>query len=84
MIGEDNYSTIQDAYDSASDENIIMIQSGTFNEDVYFDDISNKSVTIQGGYECNYGTYNGTSTLSGTMTTISNGSVSMGNIILGP
>jgi PKD repeat protein len=79
---ENNYSTIQAAYDEAGDGVTIESQSGTFNENVYFD--RDKSVIIKGGYQCDYNGIDGISTLSGTMTTISDGTVSLEGIMLGP
>ncbi len=41
----------------------------------------NKSVTLEGGYNCDYTAVNGKTTLNGTMT-ISNGTVTVGNFVL--
>lgn len=74
------YSTLQAAYDNASDGDIIQSQAEVLNEDIYFD--LNKSVAIEGGYVNNYNIINGSTILNGNMV-ISNGTVIIDSFALG-
>lgn len=73
------YSNLQSAYDAAWDGDTIQSHDQAFNEDLYIDD--NKSVTLEGGYDCYYSTITGKTTLNGNLT-ISNGTVTIGNFEL--
>ena len=73
------YSTLQDAYNAAVSGDIIEshaeVLTGNLNINL------NKSVTLAGGYNCNYSSVSGSTTLSGTLS-ITNGSASIENIIV--
>ncbi len=73
------YRTLQEAYYAAGDGDIIQSQAVTLieNPDFYL----TKSVTIQGGYNCDYSTQTGKTILNGNMT-ISNGMVTIENFII--
>jgi PKD repeat protein len=71
-IGSVYYSTLQDAYNAASDGNVIQSQDLTFTEDLNIN--RNISVTLEGGYDCDYTAITGKTTLKGDMT-LSNGTV---------
>ncbi|GBD97969.1 MAG TPA: hypothetical protein ENG83_12160 [Nitrospirae bacterium] len=66
------YNTLQAAYNAAGNNEIIQSQGLIFTEDLNFN--LNKSVTLNGGLNCNYSAVNGTTTINGTMT-ISDGTV---------
>ena len=58
-ILEEYYVSIQEAYDHANDGDVIQCQALSFGEGLYFDrDIS---VTIKGGYVCDYAATKGAS-----------------------
>ena len=59
------YPTIQNAYDTAIDGDIMQIQYGVFNEDLYID--RNISVTVESGYGCDYSVINSATILNGNM-----------------
>ncbi len=46
------YYKLQTAYDSARDGDTIQSRAIIFSEDLYIN--LNKSVTLEGGYDCNY------------------------------
>lgn len=73
------YSTLQSAYDAAVNGDTIQSQAVAFSEDLFID--LNKSVTLKGGYDCDYIFNTGKTTLNGNMT-ISNGMVTIENFIL--
>ncbi len=73
------YSSIQAAYNAAGSSDTIQAHEAAFTEDLTIN--LNKSVAIEGGYDCDYTTVTGTSSLNGTMT-ISNGSVSIENLVM--
>jgi hypothetical protein len=73
------YSTLQAAYDSAVDGDIIQSQAVVFPEDLNVD--RNLSVTLEGGYDCDYSAIMDKTTLNGTIT-ISNGTVVIENFQL--
>ena len=75
------YSTLQDAYDSALDGDIIQCKDFVFTDDLYIDDTGNKSVTIQGGYNDDYSSIVGISSLDGNLI-ISYGTVTIENLLL--
>ena len=70
------YSTLQAAYDAAIDGDTIQSQGITFVEELFIDDLSNKSVTLQAGYNNDYSAVTGITSLNGDMT-ISNGIVTI-------
>ena len=74
------YSSLQAAYDAAVDGDTIQIQALSFTEDLNINLV--KSVTLEGGYDCNYSTVIGNTTLNGNMT-ISDGTITTGNFVLG-
>ena len=73
------YSSLQDAYDSAGDGETILSQTVIFTEDLLID--LNKSVVLEGGYDCSYTTIIGKTTLNGNMT-ISDGTLTIENFEL--
>jgi YD repeat-containing protein len=73
------YSILQDAYNAASNGDIIQTQTTSIDENI--DTNLNKSVTLQGGYNCDYSTQTGETILNGNMT-ISNGTVTIENFII--
>ena len=73
------YSTLQVAYDAAVDGDIIQSQAAVFVEN--FNININKSVTLQGGYDCDYATVTGVTTINGTMT-VSDGIVTVENFVV--
>jgi len=70
--GSGYYSTVQDAYDHASEEDIIQVQALDFEESLNFS--RDLQITIKAGYDCEYTNNPSTSTIMGSMT-ISNGTV---------
>jgi hypothetical protein len=68
------YPTIWHVYNNALNEDTIQIQNITYVGD--FDAHMNKSVTIEGGYNCEYSAITGTTTLNGNMI-ISNGTLTI-------
>lgn len=73
------YSSLQTAYDNASDGDTIKVQAVTLTENVNFN--RNISVTLEGGYDCDYMTVVGNTGLKGMMT-ISGGTAKVKNFIL--
>ena len=68
------YSTLQAAYDAAIDGDTIQSQDAIFVED--FNLNLNKSVTLEGGYDCDYAVITGVTIVNGTMT-VSDGSATV-------
>ncbi|HDH11382.1 MAG TPA: hypothetical protein ENG83_04150 [Nitrospirae bacterium] len=62
------------------DGDTIQAQALTFTENLNFN--RNISVTLEGGYDCNYSAIIGNTTLNGNMT-ISNGTITTENLIIG-
>jgi hypothetical protein len=75
------YTSIQDAYDEAENADTIESQAQVFTESLYIDDLSDKSVSIIGGYDCTYSVITGDTTLIGDII-ISNGTVTFENFIM--
>ena len=73
------YSTLQAAYDAALDGDIIQSQDVTLTETLNTN--LNKTVTFDGGYNCDYTAVTGKTTLNGTLT-ISEGTVTVENFVL--
>jgi hypothetical protein len=78
-VGTNYYSTFQNAYPVAANGSVIQEQAQVFTGDVTFD--RNVSVTLQGGYDCNY-TVNPDSTTHSGALTISNGTVNISNVVI--
>ncbi|HDH06646.1 MAG TPA: choice-of-anchor D domain-containing protein [Nitrospirae bacterium] len=73
------YSTLQAAYDASIDGDIIQSRAVVFSENL---DINlNKPVTFEGGYDCDYATVAGETTINGTMT-VSDGTVTVENFVV--
>ncbi len=73
------FSTLQQAYNAASDGDTIQSQAQTLPENPNIN--LYKSVTLQGGYNCDYSTQTGKTILNGNMT-ISNGTVTIENFMI--
>ncbi|HDL20960.1 MAG TPA: choice-of-anchor D domain-containing protein, partial [Nitrospirae bacterium] len=73
------YSTLQAAYDAAVDGDVIQSRDVVFIEDLNIN--LNKSVTLEGGYNCDYTAVSGKTTINGIMT-ISDGISTVGNFIV--
>ena len=73
------YSTLQSAYNAALDGDTIQSQAIEFTENLNIN--LNKSVILDGGYNCDYTSNTGNTELKGTMT-ISGGTVKVKNFIL--
>ncbi len=71
------YMTIQEAYIAAGAGEVIQSQNIMFTGDLNID--LNKSVTITGGYSCDYATMFGTTTINGNLS-ISSGDVTIENL----
>ncbi len=74
------FPALQEAYDTAVSGDTIQSQAGTLTENIIYN--LNKSVSVDGGYDCSY--INNTdrkTTLTGTMA-ITDGVVTMGNVVL--
>ena len=61
-----NYSSVQAAYDAAMDGDVIQVMATRLNENVNFN--FNKSVTLEGGYNCDYTTVIGQTIINGLLT----------------
>ena len=48
------YASIQAAYDAAADGESIQVRSGAYVESIYIDDVINKEVLLEGGYDCSF------------------------------
>ncbi|MBI5663870.1 MAG: hypothetical protein HZC49_02085 [Nitrospirae bacterium] len=72
ISGVGYYLTLQDAYNAAGNGDTVQGQGVTFTGDFNAD--LNKTVTIEGGYNCGYSAVTGVTAINGTMT-ISNGSI---------
>ncbi len=79
IVGRGYYSTLQAAYGAAVNGDIIQSQAARFigNLDVNLD----ISMTLQGGYDCNYASNTGKTRLKGNVT-IGNGTFTLENFIL--
>lgn len=73
------YYLLQDAYDAAAEGDIIQSQAVTFIGNLYID--QDKSITLEGGYDCTYSSNNQKSFLNG-MLTIGNGIAVISNFTL--
>ncbi len=75
------YPTIQDGYEHTANGDTIQVQAGTYAENDIFD--NNISVTLLGGFNSSFSANSSYSTIYGTLI-ISNGTVTVGNIIISP
>ncbi|MBI5058123.1 MAG: PKD domain-containing protein [Nitrospirae bacterium] len=73
------YSTLQEAYDAAADGDFIQSQAVSLTENLNIN--INKTITIEGGYDCSYTTQTGKTTLNGTLNII-DGTATIENFIL--
>jgi len=73
------YSTLQDAYNAALDGDIIQSQAVELTENLSVN--LSKTVTLDGGYDCDFTTVVGKTSLKGAIT-ITNGKVEIKNFIL--
>ncbi len=73
------FSTLQAAYDAAVDGDIIQSRAVSLAGDLDLN--RNISVTLQGGYNCDYTTITGTTTLNGTLTD-SDGTAGIGGFVI--
>jgi PKD repeat protein len=73
------YSTIQAAYDAAQDGDTIESQAVRFTESPDFN--LNKTITLDGGYNCGYSSVSGSTVINGNIN-ISDGSVILENLVL--
>ncbi len=78
-IGSTYYSSLQTAYNSAGEGSVIQTQDVQLIENLNAN--FNKTVTIDGGYNCSYATKTGKTSLQGQMT-VSNGKVTVKDFIL--
>ncbi len=75
------YSTFQAAYDDAGDGDFIQISNAIFNEDLSIDDITDKLVSLEGGYNNAFTAITGRTTINGSMV-VSNGKVIIQNGVI--
>lgn len=73
------YTTVQAAYDAAAEGDTIRLQDYPFAENPALD--RNISVTLRGGYDCEYTANASSTTIDGSLT-ISNGTVTVENIVI--
>lgn len=66
------FSRLQDAYDAAGDNDTIQLQDSLFSENLSIDD--NKTIIIEGGYDCGYSTNDGITQINDNLI-ISNGTI---------
>ncbi|MEW6601325.1 MAG: hypothetical protein AB1499_10190, partial [Nitrospirota bacterium] len=72
------YSSLQDAYDNAADGDVIQAHNIIFSGSLRLD--LNKTVTISGGYDCEYTEVSGTSRLNGDVV-IASGKTTIENVV---
>ncbi len=73
------YLTLQEAYGAADEGDVIQIQKTSLSGDANLN--LNKTVTIDGGFKCDYSETSGTTTMNSNLL-ISNGTVLISNLIL--
>jgi subtilisin family serine protease len=73
------YTTIQAAYNAASDGDTLQVQMRAFTESPDFN--LDKSLTIIGGYDCDYLNNDGVTTVKGSID-VSDGSIAIENFVL--
>jgi hypothetical protein len=74
------YSTLQGAYDAAIEGDTIQTRTVAFSDNLNTN--RNISITLQGGYNCNYSAITGNTVFNGIMT-VSDGVVTIGDYIFG-
>lgn len=74
------YSTLQDAYNEALDGDVIKVKATSYTEG--FTANRSISVTVDGGYDCNFSSKTGTTTLQGNQVNINDGTVTMMDVII--
>ncbi|MFZ4438403.1 MAG: hypothetical protein ACOYOS_08250 [Syntrophales bacterium] len=74
-----SFNALHEAYKNAVNGDTIQSQAVSFSENLDFS--QNISVALKGGYDCSFSTNDQKSTVDGTVT-ISNGTVTMDNIII--
>lgn len=80
LDGTEYFSDPQEAYDASQDGSSIEMQDILFSGGIYFD--RNVSVRLQGGFDCTYGKISGNTTILEGSITVSNGTVTIGDITL--
>jgi len=75
------YSSIQTAYNNSIAGDVIQVQAALFTESFNAADISSKSITIEGGYDCGYTAVIGKTAIKG-QTTISKGTNRIRNVVV--
>ncbi|HDH04086.1 MAG TPA: hypothetical protein ENH01_00005 [Nitrospirae bacterium] len=75
----DYFFLLQTAYDNAVNPDLIKSHIATLTGDLNIN--AAKTVTIEGGYECDYATSTGDTTVNGNMN-ISDGEVTIMNLVL--
>jgi hypothetical protein len=73
------YATLQKAYDTAGDNALLMVRSGTLSENVVLDD--GKSVKISGGYNSSFSSQTGATEIDGSLT-VARGSLTVEGITI--
>jgi streptogramin lyase len=77
VVGGGYDNSVQGAYDLAGDGSTVQSQATTITEDLFIDDPTDKSVTLQSGYDCTYtSNTGGITTINGDMT-ISDGTLTI-------
>jgi PKD repeat protein len=76
-----SYSSLQTAYNIAIAGDVIQSQAALFIENLNAGDINNKSITIEGGYDCGYTDVIGKTALKG-QATISKGTNRIKNLVI--
>ncbi len=72
------YSSLQEAYDNANTNDTVQYHETIYNGDLFAD--INKTVTIEGGYNCSHTAVSGLTKIYGNII-ISSGSVTFKNIV---
>lgn len=73
------FNLIQTAYNNASNSSVIQARAESFSEDLIFN--GNIDFTLRGGYDCNYNSNTGYTTVNGSIT-ISSGTLVIENVII--
>lgn len=78
-VGSSYYSSVQSAYDAAGNEAVIQVQAGSMEEQLNIN--RTISVSMEGGYNCDYSEVRGTTKLQGNVT-VSDGTVVIENVVI--